>query len=291
METKFVMMGRDGTNTVRTSEPHSNDMIGPQYELLSLLGFRFGPSGPHAARTMMLDELRQLFEFTSPEAERPDYAAAVVDANMLGKPTRRARELTLRYLTALYGLEISNPIFRALRRLWPLNEAAQPLLALAASLARDSLLRSTQPFILALPIGASVPREAVEDLLSHQYPDRFSPASLKSFAQNVAGTWTAAGLLSGHRNKVRARPQAHPESVSMLLFLGYLMGRTGQRLFASEWTSLLRETLEEMEALANSASNRGLLVFMNAGGVKEVRFPGYLTPEEERTRREILNVI
>ena len=77
----------------------------------------------------------------------------------------------------------------------------------------------------------------------------------------------------------------------MLLFLGYLMGRTGQRLFASEWTSLLRETLEEMEALANSASNRGLLVFMNAGGVKEVRFPGYLTPEEERTRLEILNVI
>jgi hypothetical protein len=39
--------------------------------------------------------------------------------------------------------------------------------------------------------------------------------------------------------------------------------------------------LDELEALANSASHRGLLVFMNAGGVKEVRFPGYLTPEEE----------
>jgi hypothetical protein len=30
---------------------------------------------------------------------------------------------------------------------------------------------------------------------------------------------------------------------------------------------------------------------MNAGGVKEVRFPGYLTPEEERIRQEVAHVI
>ena len=258
---------------------------------LTSLGFRFGPNGPHAARTMMLDELRLLLENTEPTATRAEYAAAVVDANVLGKPTRRARELTYRYLAALYSLDLANPIFRSLRRLWPLTEAAQPMLSLAAALTRDSLLRSTQQFILDLPIGASVSRAAVEDYLSQQYPDRFSTASLKSFAQNVAGTWTAAGLLSGHRNKIRSRPQAHPESVSMLLFLGYLMGRTGQRLFASDWTSLLCETPEELEALASSASNRGLLVFMNAGGVKEVRFPGYLSPEEERIRQEVSHVV
>jgi hypothetical protein len=73
--------------------------------------------------------------------------------------------------------------------------------------------------------------------------------------------------------------------------MGYLMGRTGQRLFASEWTSLLCETNDELEALANSASHRGLLVFMNAGGVKEVRFPGYLSPEEERIRQEVSHVV
>lgn len=239
----------------------------------------------------MLEELRKLFENTEYKATRADYVEAVVDANILGKPTRRARELTHRYLAALYSLDLASPIFRALRRLWPRTAAAQPMLSLTAALARDSLLRATQPFIQALPIGASVSREAVENFLSQQYPDRFSPASLRSFAQNIAGTWTAAGLLSGYRSKVRSRPQAHPESVSMLLFLGYLMGRTGQRLFTSEWASLLCETPEELEALANSASNRGLLVFMNAGGVKEVRFPGYLTPEEERTRQEISHVI
>ena len=37
---------------------------------------------------------------------------------------------------------------------------------------------------------------------------------------------------------------------------------------------------DELEALANSASHRGLLVFMNAGGVKEVRFPGSMRSAE-----------
>jgi hypothetical protein len=262
-----------------------------QEELLIPLGFRFGPNGPHAARTMMLDELRQLFDNSDAAASRSEYAASVVDANVLGKPTRKARALTLRYLTALYGLDTSNPIFRALRRLWPLNLAAQPMLALGVALARDSLLRSSQQFVLGQPLGTPVSRESVEHLLERSYPDRFSPASLKSFAQNIAGTWTASGHLNGHRNKVRSRPPAHPESLTLLLFMGYLMGRTGQRLFASEWTSLLCETNDELEALANSASHRGLLVFMNAGGVKEVRFPGYLSPEEERIRQEVSHVV
>jgi hypothetical protein len=258
---------------------------------LQALGFRFGINGPHAARTMMLDELRLLLGHTDAQANRADYADAVISLNVLDKPTRKARELTLRHLATLYGLDGSNAIFRAMRRLWPTSEAAQPLLALAVALARDPLLRATQGFILAQPIGSTVSRESVERFLGQAYPDRFSPASLKSFAQNVAGSWTAGGLLHGRVRKTRSLPLAHPESVALLLFLGYLSGRTGQRLFSSEWTNLLGSSPDELEALANSASHRGLLVFMNAGGVKEVRFPGYLTPEEERIRQEVSHVV
>jgi len=259
--------------------------------LLSKLGFRFGINGPHAARTMMLDDLRLLLSHTSPQATRSDYTTAVVDDNVLGKPTRKARELALRHLATLYALNPANPIFRALRRLWPLEETAQPLLAATVALARDPLLRGSQSFMLAQFPGAAVPREAVEDFLFVSHPDRFSPASLKSLAQNIAGTWTAAGLLHGRVRKVRAKPQLHPESITLLLLLGYLEGRTGQRLFSSEWMALLGGSLDELEALAKSASHRGLLVFMNAGGVKEVRFPGYLTPEEEQIRQEVSHVI
>ena len=55
--------------------------------------------------------------------------------------------------------------------------------------------------------------------------------------------------------------------------------------------TLLGGTPAELEALANSAAHRGLLVFMNAGGVKEVRFPGYLNAEEEQVRQEATNVV
>lgn len=266
-------------------------MTEPRQELLTQLGFRFGMNGPHAARTMMLDDLRLLIAHIPTQATRAEYASAIVDSNVLGKPTRKARELALRHMAALYALDSANPIFRALRRLWSLDESAQPMLALAVALARDPLLRGTQPFFLGQTAGASVPRDAVEALLNAMYPDRFSPASLKSFAQNVAGTWTAAGILNGHVRKTRAAAPLHPETITLLLFLGYLEGRTGQRLFSSDWMNLLGGSLDELEALANSASHRGLLVFMNAGGVKEVRFPGYLSPEEEQIRQEVSHVV
>ena len=257
---------------------------------LHALGFRFGTNGPHAARTMMLSELRALLEHVGPEATRADYTRAIVDENALAKPTRKARELTYRHLSALYGLD-ANPIFRALKRLWPLNVAAQPMIALAASIARDPLLRGTQALVLTQPEGVQVPRETFEHHLATCCPDRFSPASLKSFAQNVAGSWTFAGFLEGKAKKFRVRPQTHPEAAAFLLFLSYLDGRSGQRLFTSDWAALLCSAPDEVEALANAASHRGLLVFMNAGGVKEVRFPGYLTPDEERMRQELLHVV
>lgn len=259
-------------------------------ELLSQLGFRFGINGPHAARTMMLDDLRLLLAHTSPNASKLDYATAITGDNVLGKPTKKARELALRHLAALYGLDPANALFRALRRLWLLDEMAQPVLALAVALARDPLLRSSEAFFLGLPIGAAIQRADVEQALSTSFPDRFSPASLKSFAQNVAGTWTSAGLLLGHRRKTRANLLVKPEALTLLLFLGYLEGRTGQRLFSSDWVQLLGSSPGELETVANSASHRGLLVFMNAGGVKEVRFPGYLTPYEERIRVEVSHV-
>lgn len=266
-------------------------MTEQRHALLVKLGFRFGLSGPHAARTMMLDDLRLLLAHTTPHATRADYSAAVVHRNVLGKPTRKARELAFRHLAALYALDLANPIFRALRRLWPLDAAAQPLLALAVALARDPLLRSTQTFILGKSAGALVPREETEAFIEGIYPERFTSASLKSFAQNIAGTWTAAGLLHGRVRKTRSMVQPHPESVTLLLFLGYLEGRTGQRLFSSDWMSLIGGPPDETEALANSASHRGLLVFMNAGGVKELRFPDYLSSEEEQIRQEVSHVI
>ena len=258
---------------------------------LSKLGFRFGRNGPHAARTLMLDDMRLLLAHTPVGATRAEYAEAIIGANVLGKATKKARELALRHMAVLYGLDAQNPIFRALRRLWPLDAAAQPVLALAVALARDPLLRASQRFILNTATGTPVPRDDVAGLLATTFADRFSAASLKSFAQNIAGTWTAAGYLQGHRRKTRAHVPARPEPAALCLFLGFLEGRTGQRLFSSNWMRLLGGSADELEALTKSASHRGLLMYMSAGGVKEVRFPGYLRPDEEQVLQEISHVV
>jgi hypothetical protein len=116
---------------------------------------------------------------------------------VLGKPTRKARELTLRHMATLYGLDSANPIFSALRRLWPLQRSR----AAAACLGRRTGARPAVAWYAVLHVCQAdrwrtvVHREAVETVSKgRKYPERFSPASLKSFAQNVAATWTAAGL-------------------------------------------------------------------------------------------------
>lgn len=239
----------------------------------------------------MLDDLRVLFAHAPPNASPADYAQAVFTENVLGKPTKKARELALRHLTTLYGLDKRLPLFRALRRLWPVDEVAQPVLALTAALARDPLLRGTQAFILSQQPGAQVFREDLERCLAADHQDRFSPASLKSFAQNVNGSWTAAGFLNGRIRKTRSIPVVTPVNVAFSLFLGHLEGLSGQRLFMSRWMGLLPASPDALDALANSAFHRGLLVFLNAGGVKEVRFPDYLTPEEEQMCQEASHVV
>jgi hypothetical protein len=259
-------------------------------QLLTKLGFRFGTNGPHAARTMMLDDLRMLFDRTPATATRAEYGEAIVAENALGKPTKSARALSLRHLAALYGLDTRFPLFRAFRRLWDADKAARPVLALTAALARDPLLSGTASFVLSKSVGDIISREDLEKVIAGDHLDRFSCSSLKSFTRNVSGTWAGAGFLSVS-TRARTVPVVTPANVAFCLFLGYLEGLSGQRLFTSLSMKPLLETATELEALADAASHRGLIVFMNAGGVKEVRFPNYLTPEEELLRQEVSLVI
>lgn len=248
---------------------------------LSKFGFRLGRGGAHGARTMMLDELTILLDRVPENAEADAYRAEVVELNALGKPTQKSRALTYRHLSDLYALDPATPLFRVFRRLWGADPEARPVLALTLALARDGLLRSSQDFILSKREGETLTREDVEAFLASDDPDRFSPATLKSVAQNINGSWTQAGYLSGKVRKVRSRPKVTPSNISYGLFLTHLQGLSGQRLFTSPWMSLMCGSPDELEAMALSASHRGQIVFLNAGGVKEVRFPGFLTPDEE----------
>jgi hypothetical protein len=253
---------------------------------LSKFGFKFGQSGAHSARSMMLDELRALFSSTTPHTPQEEYQADICDFNLLDKPTVKSRSLTYRHLVDLYGMNRQIPIFRVFRDLWDIEINAQPVLALQVALIRDPLLRLTMPFMQDSPPGAGIVREDVEALLKAPDPERFSPASLKSFAQNINGSWTQAGFLEGRKKKVRSEPIITVVNVTFALFLAYLEGATGERLFHSKWCQILGLREHQLVELAMVANQRGIIDFKRSGGVTDVRFPGFLTQEEEQWRYE-----
>ena len=208
----------------------------------------------------------------SPRATEDDYKAAVIGQNLLGKPTAAACRITFERLRELYGFAPDLLVFRALRDLWDADSSAQPMIALLCSTARDPILRAMTPFVLHLPIGATVtPHEFAEEA-EHQFPGKFVASSRERLGRNVSSSWEKAGLLSGQQTKKRARPRARPTSLAYALLLGDLCGKRGQALFTTLWANMLDAPIHELKALAVIASRQGWIEYRAAGDVVEVSF-------------------
>lgn len=254
---------------------------------LTRFGFSFERGGAHTSRTMMLEELGALLSYINrADAERSDYLRAIDDENCLGKRSGKTRILTYRHLVALYSLDPSNILFRALLFFWNRDTTGQPLLALLCTYARDSIFRSSAPFVLEFPEGATITREALEEFIDEIEPGRFSKATLKSTAQNINSTWTKSGHLVGRVRKVRVRAIPTAGSVSYALLLGYLTGVRGQSLFRTEYTKLLDCSFERLVELAEEASRKGWIVFKRVGDVIEILFPNLINEQEMEWLRE-----
>ena len=250
-------------------------------DALARFGYKFGCNGAHSARSMMLEEISLLFEANEPDVDRSKYQKDICDFNILEKPSNKARSLTYRHLCDLYGMSNDITVFRIFRKLWSLDIEARPVLALQIALLRDPLLRLSQEFMLAKAKGDLILREEVEEILKAPNPDRFSPASLKSFAQNINGTWTQAGFLQGKNKKVRTQPKIMPTNVGFALFLNYLEGASGARLLTGSHCMLFGINEHYINELAIAAGHRGFIDFKQSGGVTEIKFPEYLTTQEE----------
>lgn len=235
----------------------------------------------------MLEELTVLLAYlNNPNAEKSAYANAIVVENCLSKRTQANRQITYRDLTKLYTLDPSVTIFRVMVYFWNREPSARPLLAILSVYCRDALLRMTVPFILDYEESAVIAREKLEAFIQQQQPDRFSPATLKSTAQNLNSSWTQSGHLTGRAKKVRTQAIATPAGVAYALFLGYLMGARGEMLFETEFAKLLDCPFERAIALAEEASRRGWIVFKRVGKTIEAVFPHLLTPQEREWLRE-----
>ena len=256
-------------------------------ENLARFGFRFNRGSTHLARSIMLDELRQLLQqVPNPMASPQELATAIVDGNCLGKRSNRTRQITLRHLRGLYVLDPSVPIYRVMRYFWERDTDGQPLLAFLVAYCRDSVLRSTARFVLEMPAGAKLVCNDMQEFLEASDPGRFSDETREAAAQRILASWTHTGHLSGRVPKTRSKATATPGSISLALYMGYVCGARGQTLFETEYVKLLDCAVEHAIELAETASRRGWLVCKRIGNVIEILFPNLLTKAEQEWVRE-----
>lgn len=255
---------------------------GPTGKLPEHLGFREGVSSVHTSRTMMFSELSLAFENVKQNATQAEYITAIVEHNILGKPTQTTRIRTAQRLKELYSFEPGQPIFRLLRSFWIADPPARRGLAFLAATTRDPLLRDMTAMVVAAPIGNSVSTADIADQLRHKHSARFKPTTLLSTAQNLASSWTQAGYLTGKSDKKRTRSVVTPVVVTYALIIGYLTGLRGKMLLDTRWTRILDRTPAELADLAIEASRQGWMSYKAAGSIVEITFPGMLTSTEEK---------
>ena len=244
-------------------------------------GFYRASTGAHMARSMMLDELTLLIRGTRPDASKEALKKAVVEENLIGKPTASSRKKTFDHLRRAYGLDANTALWRVLRQFVQREPQALPLMALVLVHSRDQQLRKSFELVANLKPGQELPRVQMEEWLEQAYPGRYSKAMKRSTAQNVNTTWTATGHLVGKAHKFRSRPRSTWLATTYAMFVGYLAGIRGQVLLDSVYGKLVGvDPLTAADHLS-IASAHGLLRFRNAGGVVETDFSNLLEPADQ----------
>ena len=233
-------------------------------------GLWHGAKGTHASRTIMLADLSEVLAAVSSDGARTDYAAAIIDENVLGKATVATRRLTNQRLSELYALDPRVPIFRVLRRLWPMDTPGRPLLTMLCALARDPLLRSTAPFVLALPVGAELDRVRFRDTLRQAVGRRLNDAVLDQAARKCASSWTQSGHLAGRTRKIRRRVVLTPGPLAMAFWLGTTEGLTGRALLENRWSRVLDHQGATLMPVALKATQLGLIHVRAGGDIVEI---------------------
>lgn len=220
---------------------------------------------------MMLDELRAVLDTTPPGSSRTDYATAIIEENVLAKPTLSTRKLSNQRLGELYGLDYSVAVFRVMRPLWDADEASRPLLALLCALARDPLLAGTAAAVIEIPEGQDFPRVQARSVLRQAVGPRLNEATLDKVVRNAASSWTQSGHLEGRTFKKRQRVVATPWTIAYALYLGRAVGFRGEHLFSSGWISVLDASPADAIALAQKAKRLGLIDLSMSADIVDIR--------------------
>ena len=238
-------------------------------------GFALGALRTTSSHTIGIPHLVELLRAVAADAPAVAYRAAVVDDNVLGRPTLSGRLRSFRHLRELYFLDPQRPEFEALRYFWDIDSASRPLLGGLLSFTRDEVLRASFDAIVDLPVGSSVTSADLTAAVAAQFVNEMSESTLGKTGRNTGACWTQTGHLDGRAKKVRAEVEARPVAIAYAAYLGHLAGGRGLGVLDNPWSQILGLAPgRRLEALRD-AHTQGLLDLLVAGSVVDVSFPTF----------------
>lgn len=229
-------------------------------------------SGVSTSRTLMFKELERLLDTVPIDAIASDYRRAIIEENLLLKPSASTRAKTYAYLRDRFGLDPDIPVFRVLRLLWHRDDASRPVLALLVAIYRDPVLRSTTRLVLDTRVDDGLLSSDFGRVIESVFPNRLGEKTLKSTGENTTSTYKQSGHLRSGNPSIRQLVSAYPGSVTMALLLATLEGDGGMSLLHSSWVRLLDSSDEIILAQARIAASRGWLEYRQAGDVLDITF-------------------
>ncbi len=166
----------------------------------------------HTSRTMMLDDLSLVLAKVGRDARPDAYRSAIIDENILGKPTQTTRLPTAKR-RASYSARSSQHAVPLLRHFWSADQTDRPMLALSP--------RKTS--VVARAVLGEVPFEGLDDRHSQ------TRQNIETFANPHDGCSAVVhwGFLGLARLKLGNGPHApSPSRFASLQRIGNLTGST-----------------------------------------------------------------
>lgn len=235
--------------------------------------FTLGTLRTTASHTIGVPHLVSLLREVPSDAPADQYRQAVVEGNVLGRPTLAGRQRSFRHLRELYFLDPGRAEFTALRYFWDIDPSSRPLLAGLLAVIRDEVLRASFTAIADLPAGSGVTSADLTAAVAAQFGNEMSESTLGKTGRNTGACWTQTGHLAGRAKKVRIDVEARPAAIAYAAYLGHLAGGRGLGVLDNPWSQILGLAPgRSLEALRD-AHTQGLLDLLVAGNVVDVSFP------------------
>jgi hypothetical protein len=225
-----------------------------------------------ASHTIGVPHLVELLRAVPADAPPERYREAVVDDNVLGRPTQAGRQRSYRHLRELYFLDPTRREFAALRRLWAIDPNAQPLIAGLLAFTRDAILRASFSAIQQSPPGAVVTSDDLTKAVTSVCGADLSESTLGKTGRNTGACWTQTGHLIGRTRKVRQSIEAFPAAVAYAAYLGHLAGNRGVGVLDTPWAALLDLPAGAALDALRRAHTQGLIDLLVAGNVVDISF-------------------